>query len=146
MLKKFGLVFAAMIVAIGFGFVSCSDDDDENNSPVEYSLSQLYGVTYEGKMGGTMDVKMTIGADGSFKWDMSGNSAPANQVYNWYYTSEKTSTNKFTLSLFTDADKTTAANPASITIAINSLENLSMASGAANMQGTSEMTKVSSEQ
>ncbi len=139
-------------------FTSCDPDDNEDDDEVtEYDISELYGYTYGASFTASSGTQLTpelvIYDERHLDWNMSTSGMSTNS---FYYTAEKTATNKYTLywydtaASYAEADTSKASM--NVVIGINTATSISImvnnaTAGAGNaMAGRPiEMTRTSAE-
>lgn len=123
-------IAAGLFLFAAFAFVSCSNDD-ESGEVTEYALSDLYGYTYGASFTSSSGTQLTpelvIYDDRHLDWNMSTSGMSVNS---FYYTAEKTATNKYTLywydtaASYAEADTSKASM--NVIIGINSASSVSV--------------------
>ena len=123
-------IAAGLFLFAAFAFVACSDDD-ESGEVTEYALSDLYGYTYGASFTSSSGTQLTpelvIYDDRHLDWNMSTSGMSVNS---FYYTAEKTATNKYTLywydtaASYAEADTSKASM--NVIIGINSASSVSV--------------------
>ena len=123
-------IAAGLFLFAAFAFVACSDDD-ESGEVTEYALSDLYGYTFGANFTSSSGTQLTpelvIYDDRHLDWNMSTSGMSVNS---FYYTAEKTATNKYTLywydtaASYAEADTSKASM--NVIIGINSASSVSV--------------------